>query len=372
MPEIHQGGVRDRPANLGLADPFSHDDYAQAAAETLIDADRTFTLGLFGDWGLGKTTIIRRLGKLVRDRGLAFVEFDVWRFEGDALRRQFLRETATQLKKGGHLSRRYNPSKELRDLEIDVPVVQESLRLSVLGVIRALLIGCVVGLALYLFLRSRAPTALFGHATKKSTANEIAFILGATTFLYNVLSQMLLVEQRVMTVRRVEEPERFYAKFQALLQKTKAERVVIAIDNLDRCSPPLVDTMLATIKTYLEPAQESADARKPRRLWRNRDAAGAVFVIAADDAAVRRHMVGREIRSLPTPTEGQAQQALLAEAEGRVDEYLRKFFDASIRLRPILQEDIRKYTRAELARVVAYARQTAPPTSMPRWHSQSK
>jgi hypothetical protein len=366
------GVIRDRPADLRVVDPFSHEDYASAAAETLNAADRTFTLGLFGDWGLGKTTIIRRLGELVQTQGLAFVDFDVWRFEGDALRRQFLREAARQLKEQGYLPRRYKPSKELRDLEVDVPVVQERLRLSLRGILRATVIGSLIGVAFYAFFKSGAPETLFDRSTTSSTANEVGVLVGLASFLYNLLSQMLLVEQRMTTVRRIEEPERFYSKFRELLQQVKVRRVVIAIDNLDRCSPTLVDTMLSTIKTYLEPAQDEVWAQAQHsdskmRFWRRheRAVADAVFVIAADDAAVRRHMVGREMESLPSTLESKQQRATLTEAERRVDEYLRKFFDASIRLRPILQEDIRHYARTEMERVIVYARANVPPGADP-------
>lgn len=342
--------ARDRPARLGEGgeDAFGHDDYAAAAAETLIAAAAPFTLGIFGDWGVGKTTIIRGIGSRVRSRGLAFVEFDVWRYEGDALRRQFLREVAQQLKDRGQLPRRYRPEQALRDLEVDVPVPEERFRFSVRGILVAAAHAIVIFVGAYLFLRSHLPERIWGKTSgASSSAQEVAGILAAIGFVYTWLSQILRVEQRFVTLRRIEEPERFQAKFCELLALAKAPRVVIAIDNLDRCSPGLVDALLATIKTYLEPAVEQ-DARK-------RSDANAVFVIAADDAAVRRHMTARELEVSPPDLVGaeapdpRRQRERLREAERHVDEYLRKFFNASIRVRPLLVGDIRSYAHEQLA-----------------------
>jgi hypothetical protein len=359
-----RGAVHDRPSLLDENDAFSHRDYAIAAADTLLAADASFTLGLFGDWGIGKTTIVKEIGEILRAKDVGFVEFDVWRFEGDALRRQFLREAANQLKLQSHLPWHYKPERELRDLEVDIPIVTDRLRFSWWALLRALLVGAGLGLLAWLYLRSSLPGKMFGRKTSASTAQEVSLLLSAGAFLFSLLSQILLVEQRTVTTQRIEEPERFYAKFVELLQKAKGGRIVIAIDNLDRCSPGLVDTMLATIKTYLEPALE-ASAAQPQTLRDKlrefssgaKSKTDAVFVIAADDAGVRRHMVGRELQKLPKIQMNQtSEKDALAEAERVVDEYLRKFFDSSIRLRPLISEDIRKYARLELERFLDYAR----------------
>jgi ABC-type microcin C transport system duplicated ATPase subunit YejF len=59
-------------------------------ADILLNAGAPFTLGLFGEWGSGKTSIIRAVGKAVEQKGCA--AFDVWKYEGTALRRHRSRE----------------------------------------------------------------------------------------------------------------------------------------------------------------------------------------------------------------------------------------------------------------------------------------
>jgi hypothetical protein len=360
--------------NLSTEDSFGHEDYASAAATTLVNAETPFTLGVFGDWGIGKTTIIREIGRRVRKQGLAYVEFDVWRYEGQALRRQFLREVAVQLKAAGQLRRKrvwrgYSPRRELQDLEVDIPVPKDHFRFSPRSLLVAAAHGAVLFVGVRLFLDSSLPAKIWGKVgTGASSADRVAFVIAMIGFVYSLLSQIFRVEQRFITVRRIEEPERFEAKFREILSLTKSRRVVVAIDNLDRCSPKLVDTFLATIKTYLEPAaarQEKRPAwrRAPSavaeklRLKKPSEFAEAVFVIAADEAAVRRHMTARELEESPprlTMGESDGEKTLssdrerLQEAEYQVDEYLRKFFNATIRVRPLLPEDVRGYAQQQL------------------------
>src|SRR6266536_1353829 len=100
---------------LDEKDAFGHRDYATAVARLLLNESPPFTLGVFGDWGLGKTTILEEVGRQVTAAGSAFAIFDVWRYEGDALRRQFLRDVASQLKRNGFLRRQYDPERALRN-----------------------------------------------------------------------------------------------------------------------------------------------------------------------------------------------------------------------------------------------------------------
>jgi hypothetical protein len=174
-----------------------------------------------------------------------------------------------------------------------------------------------------------------------------------------------------VTLRKIEEPERFEEKFRTLLELTKAERVVIAIDDLDRCKPELVDKFLAMLKTYVEPVARDSDfvggsGATPRR------GADAVFAISADEAAVRRHMIARELESLPrlafqddAAKRLEQEQQQLRDAADQVDEYLRKFFNAVIRVRPLLPEDIKSFTREQLSKFFSDHMPTDRKTAVP-------
>src|SRR5436190_3681831 len=86
----------------GDKDAFGHKAYATALASALLEAESPFTFGLFAPFGLGKTTIIEEIERQVRPEA-AMVVFDAWRYEGDTLRRHFLRDAGRQLERHGSL-----------------------------------------------------------------------------------------------------------------------------------------------------------------------------------------------------------------------------------------------------------------------------
>jgi len=83
---------------------FGHEGIAETIKNIIISCPTRFTIGLFGKWGTGKTTIINRLKNKLQNEKIAVVEFDVWKHEGDALRRTFLKEIVKQLKEDEQIS----------------------------------------------------------------------------------------------------------------------------------------------------------------------------------------------------------------------------------------------------------------------------
>src|SRR5205807_1469230 len=86
--------LEDVPITLaGGGDAFAHSDYAGALASSLKEASTPFTVGLFGPWGVGKSSILEET-KEELSGACAYAYFDAWRYEGSALRRHFLRDIA--------------------------------------------------------------------------------------------------------------------------------------------------------------------------------------------------------------------------------------------------------------------------------------
>jgi len=304
------------------------------------------TIGVFGPWGVGKSTIIGALQARLRGSITAFVYFDAWRYEGDSLRRQFLIDTAAQLKRDGRLQWSYKPDKELRELEVDTQELEDSLGWSAERFQRAAILGfafaLVAGAALFL-----GGSDIFeGNVGQKVGLSLLVFAL---TFLASALSQSIVVNSTTLTRRSLQDPDRFSAKFADLLEALKPKRLVIAIDNLDRCAPDKAVEMLSTIKTYLEPTL--ARSSGPRSGIAGRAPKEVVFVISVDDAALRRHLVARE--------RGQSKESDKIAVGRYVDEYLAKFFNARLPIRSILPDDMRGYVDAQI-RPLAEARGVEP------------
>jgi hypothetical protein len=326
----HAPFLTDEPDSLGQ-DAFGHTDYADALHSIVTDPRPPLTVGLFGPWGVGKSSIIGALQEeLEGDPDTAFVYFDAWRYEDDSLRRQFLLDVATDLESDGRLSK-FEVKKELRDVDYETQEVEESLGWHWPRVARLLILGGVFGaFALIAALLGAFPALLAGSFGRKLLFALATAVIAA---LAGALSQAIAVDAVTFTRRRLEDPDRFAAKFADLLGALKPGRLVIAIDNLDRSSPEKAVEVLATIKTYLEPTV-SPDAL-PRSGARPSADKKIVFVIAVDDEALRRHMIAKEQQRRTGAEDGAAARY--------VEEYLAKFFGARLPIRQILDDDMRDY-----------------------------
>ncbi len=327
----HAPFLVDEPDSLGK-DAFGHTDYAAALRSIVTDEKPPRTVGLFGPWGVGKSTIIGALQKeLEGNQEIAIVYFDAWRYEEDSLRRQFLLDIATDLSRDGRLAKTYGVEKELRELEYDTQEVGESLGWSWRRALRMLFIGAIFGAVALIAALLGAFHALLAGAFGKKLLFAFATTVAATVVA--ALSQTISIDAVTMTRRSLTEPDRFARKFADLLKALRPKRLVIAIDNLDRTSPEKAVEILSTIKTYLEPTV----SLKARPFSRARPTVDKeiVFVIAVDDEALRRHMTAREQDR--SETSGEAAAALY------VEEYLAKFFGARLPIRGLLDDDMRDY-----------------------------
>lgn len=337
----HAPFLVDEPDSLGK-DAFGHTDYADALNSIVTDEKPPRTVGLFGPWGVGKSTIIGALQKeLEGNQEIAIVYFDAWRYEEDSLRRQFLLDIATDLSSDGRLAKTYDVEKELRELEYDTQEIGESLGWSWRRALRMLFIGAIFGaIALIAALLGAFHALLAGAFGKKLL---FAFATTVAAMVAAALSQTISIDAVTMTRRSLTEPDRFARKFADLLKALKPKRLVIAIDNLDRTSPEKAVEILSTIKTYLEPTVSP----KARPFSRARPTVDKeiVFVIAVDDEALRRHMTAREQDR--SETSGEAAAALY------VEEYLAKFFGARLPIRGLLDDDMRDYVASYMKPLAA-------------------
>jgi hypothetical protein len=329
-------------------DAFGHQDYAAAIAEVLVEARTPFTLGLYGPWGVGKTLILREARKRVGQR-CAFVIFDAWRYDGDALRRHFLRDIARQLKDEGELEDWYKPEEQLRKLDVSRSVpTSGQIRLApdqlYIGLAGLAIIGL---LALFLAIAGDFHRALTGLV---AGAGVVALAIAALTPFTRVLELTQVTE----VSDRLVDPELFTREFEDLLAAIKQSRLVVAIDNLDRCSPRRVTELLETLNTYLEPASQ-AGSEQSERLRERRGGSqkpDAVFAVAADDIALKRHIESLEAKASAGAEDSFGEDSVREDVGRYADEYLRKIFTATVPIKPALASDLRVYVARRLKKLV--------------------
>jgi predicted KAP-like P-loop ATPase len=69
------------PDQATTHDRLRFDDFRAALSDAITTSDPPVTIGVFGDWGSGKTSMMRMLKKELDDAGHhRTVWFDAWKF----------------------------------------------------------------------------------------------------------------------------------------------------------------------------------------------------------------------------------------------------------------------------------------------------
>lgn len=203
--------INDEPSNI---DELGRSPYAKALSKTILRCETPFTIGVYGDWGSGKTSLLQLVSKQVSASGAKCVWFNAWlhqRHDDPAL--ALLHTIANDLRLGGE-------AKKL---------------LAIVG------------------------ATLSGAALKVTTNIGVDDI--------KRFAEAYEKEEFQLRDERTRLREKF-EKFVKLAQGSRdGQRLVVFIDDLDRCSAPEALSVLEALKLYL-------------------NIAGCVYVLAADRAAL--------------------------------------------------------------------------------------
>lgn len=306
---------------------FGHEEIASTLAKIVKECPAPFTVGLFAKWGSGKSTVANSLKEKLPGENIPVVIFDVWKHEGDALRRTFLKETVRQLKS-------YGKDFFNQDFVLDEKLEQsvsrssdskfkfESEKFKQLGpwIIAGLFIlGVGAFLAdKYGFFDSFTYfiSALFGSATAG----------GLLLWLVKQSFQLFSTETVSYGVDKFSDPHQFEEEFGNILSNLKNPRVLIIFDNLDRVMHDKVAEVLSTVKTFLEPQDIANEKRE------------VVFLVPCDAKAIKQHL-----SSVYNP----ADKAGVNHAFDP-DEFLRKFFNTIVWIPDFIPSELEAFARSRL------------------------
>lgn len=278
-----------------------------------VPEDKAFTIGLFGEWGSGKSSIIRTFKGQIAERYEAegkkvkVITYDAWKYANDSFRRMFLLQMQQELgfKREALMNKFYLNSSE--DAHIDTKIDKHKLFWGILIVIAVIIAVNNIGLT----------------TDHKIVANALV-ALGSLVLavIYGAFREVKVNIQHP----HLFAPEQFEECFNEMCEKAhhkegiplsylkwiKSEvgeegldRLVIVIDNVDRCSTDLAYELLTNIKNFLGCKHNT------------------IFIIPVDEDSLKKHLI--DSRS----------------AVGREsDEFLRKFFNICIRIKPFLNEEM--------------------------------
>ncbi len=292
---------------------FYHKSVAPALKSILESDTCVHTIGLFGRWGTGKSTIV----KLLKDEGIeggTIVEFDAWKYEKDSLRRQLLLQIAKDLQVNKN---------EIDKLEKELyfslsETVGEKVSIS-WGYLKKVAILSlpfliIIGLFTWQVFPDLATQWKLWAGTSFSLALSIALIIEKV--LGEDFKKIIMVSPITSSKSQLSSPEQFEKSFVRILKlsKIKTNRVVVVIDNLDRVDSKVATEVLSTLKTFLEIKDVDAKGKN------------VVFLVPCDFEAIKKAAPSAEL----------------------ADEFLRKIFNVVVWTPEYIDTDIRTFVKEQI------------------------
>lgn len=290
------------PDNETERDFLNFTGVADTAAEIIIQArGRPISIGVSGAWGVGKSSMIKLIRRALEKRAeggrseFVFVEFNAWLYQGyDDVRAALMEVIATTLKK------------EAEERKSGLDKVQELLK-RVDWLRTARLVGSAAALGFGL-----PPVGLVGEVFDlgrkllegKAGQDDIAQLERKTADLGTAAAGLLKARTYSSPPKEIQAIRQFFEEALADMEV----KLVVLIDDLDRCLPPTTISTLEAIRLFL--------------FLKN-----TAFVIAADDAmikhAVRQHFGGVD--------------------ESLAVSYFDKLIQVPIRVPPLGTQEVRAY-----------------------------
>jgi len=211
----------------------------------LIDEPRMLpiTIGVFGDWGSGKSSIMESLKKAyeVEDaKGTLCLQFNGWVFEGyddakaaliEAILRAFKNNETLYQKVQSEVLSLAKSVKWMRVLGFGIKNVAVPLAVA------SLTGGASIGVQIFNWLQE--------HISNPSQIVDSIKGLDFDSFKEKYFKEQEEVEEQYQVVRKFRED------FKDLLEKAGIKKLVVLIDDLDRCLPDRIIDNLEAIKLFL-------------------------------------------------------------------------------------------------------------------------
>ncbi|MBK8988174.1 MAG: SUMF1/EgtB/PvdO family nonheme iron enzyme [Chloroflexi bacterium] len=319
-------------------DLLHYGDFQNALDDIICHADTPLTVGVFGPWGSGKTSLMQMLHQKLEKEGLAMrrtVWFTAWKYDRqDALWRAFILRVLDAL---------YPRENEPQDRpRVERPVLQNP------GPREARLITLLNRLEESVYQavdwEEIGPRAInwwqFISNTGKAGA-EVAANMGSGglfgTFKKALGGEDTPVEEiqraaeaisretRSYHRRQLQHMEEFEATFReavSLLDEKGRGRLVVFVDDLDRCLPEKALEVLEAIKLFLE-------------------APGVIFVLGMDQDVIRQGIEARYAAAFRR--QGKEGERLELPIQG--DSYLQKIVQIPFHLPALAVDDVAGFIR---------------------------
>lgn len=265
-------------------DFFENKKYVKLLENKIKSNNKFNVLGLYGEWGRGKTSIVKATEKniLAENGNYIFIKYDAWKYSGNSFKRMFLMEIAKVVdvknnnsKKINELNRKfYNTQSEARGKEY-------------------VFYGAFVCLVIFLSL------SLYILLGKKEFEVGISLtilgVLSTIEWVFKILKYTSGTITNTITEHPMVNPEEFEKCFKEMIEEFIEKKIVIVIDNLDRCSSTEAYEALSSIKCffneknnlmYIIPIDELAIKKHIKKQFNNDDVEASQYIMKIINSSI--------------------------------------------------------------------------------------
>lgn len=269
LPLVHPADlIPDGRLASAELDRLDNSAIAHTVADLALSVTPPANIALFGPWGSGKSSIYAMLRDRIEALGAParVVHYDAWKFGGRDLKRNFIVSVGEQLVGANDARRLVEPKTETK-IEVGTWLKENWGSLLGLATIAVCLTGAwvlAVGTTVRLLSDVQFGTAIASQLGSAGT------ILGTGLLAVFLGPKILDGAVRTSVTPAPSGDDEFSTQFGKLLKKAGIDgrqRLIVFVDELDRCAPEDVVATLIDLKTFLE-------------------AKGCVFVVAVDRAVV--------------------------------------------------------------------------------------
>lgn len=266
---------------------LGYDEIGRAFATIISQSEPRFAIGIFGGWGSGKTTFMNTIRRALSARELVVVDFNAWRFEREPQLLIPLLDTI----RGAliHSSKQYDSRRRKKVRSIATRIGR---------VVRAL------------------ATGLSGQVGLPGTA-KVSYDIGKAL---DAISHPGKPESaQSLYVAAFQELETAFSE----LSIDGVTRIVVFVDDLDRCLPSNALDLLESMKLFF-------------------DLPGFVFVIGLDGDIVERAIRAKfpDGDNQLASQEGKSDTAAMLDSRQLSREYIKKMFQVPYSLPAILPSQL--------------------------------
>lgn len=297
--------VNDQPTD---EDALDFTPYVETLADIIQTGNTPLTIGVFGTWGSGKTSLMKMVKKNLPD-DFTVAWFDAWKYDKEeTLWRAFLLSVLTSLKDTAH-----NNGQPTEEFEKMQSLLYREIELEKMGGVTIDLpkLGGAVATGLVKLSLSFIP----GISTLNKLVEELQ--AGAAKSSTDEAVSAITRERTKIYIEQVQFLEQFQEKFAKLVKTHIApKRLVVFVDDLDRCLPEKAIEVLETIKLFL-------------------DVENCVFVLGLDQEVIERG-IEMKYREFGEKQDGDNQKKFTIEGI----RYLEKIIQLPFQIPPIERSDM--------------------------------